>query len=271
MSMRSSADATPADQVYEALHYRFTVDIEAASLPGARELLSGLTSDDQTSPSEVLRLGRTATIESLLGTIALRAIDRSEGGLLVHSGALAVGSSGREVWALLLVGPSGSGKSTLTAELVRRGYGYLTDETVHLDPATLELAAFRKPLSLKPGSDQLFPEIADLQPTTDEGRLVTLVPPNKLGGRRAPPSCLTPRVAIFPTYDPARPPSCSPLTPARTAYEIGRNTAKLRQIVGGAVAALEQIGRHVRGYRLIYDDLSSAADVVERLTEGVDS
>lgn len=48
--------------------------------------------------------------------------------VVLHSGAVTLG--GR---AVLLVGPSGWGKSTLTLELVRRGWGFLSDDFAPVD------------------------------------------------------------------------------------------------------------------------------------------
>jgi hypothetical protein len=53
-----------------------------------------------------------------------------------------------------------SGKTTLTAGLVRSGWSYLTDEAVAFDWDTGRSRPFPKPLSVDPGSQHLFPELA---------------------------------------------------------------------------------------------------------------
>ncbi|AQP45550.1 hypothetical protein [Tessaracoccus flavus] len=63
--------------------------------------------------------------------------------LMLHAGAVAHQTTGR---ALAFVAPGGTGKSTLT-RLLAREYGYLTDETVGLDPATLEIFPYPKPIT----------------------------------------------------------------------------------------------------------------------------
>ena len=67
--------------------------------------------------------------------------------LVLHAGAVSLGGFG-----LLLPGPSGAGKSTLTAALVSGGFAYLSDEAAAIDPASLEIEPYPKPLSLHGGS-----------------------------------------------------------------------------------------------------------------------
>src|SRR2546423_11656048 len=64
--------------------------------------------------------------------------------LIVHAAVLEQG--GR---ALLLQGPPGCGKSTLCAGLASRGWRLLSDELALIDPATAEVAALARPISLK--------------------------------------------------------------------------------------------------------------------------
>lgn len=80
--------------------------------------------------------------------------------LLFHAGALDADGIG-----VLLPGSSGSGKSTLTAGLARAGLGYLTDELAALDLVHGQLLPYAKPITLKPGSFAVLP---DLHP--DRGR-----------------------------------------------------------------------------------------------------
>jgi HPr serine kinase-like protein len=51
---------------------------------------------------------------------------------------------------LLMVGKSGCGKSTLAIQLIRQGWGYLSDDAVllRLQPGGVEALAFRKPFSI---------------------------------------------------------------------------------------------------------------------------
>lgn len=51
---------------------------------------------------------------------------------------------------ILMVGESGCGKSTLAIQLIREGWGYLSDDAVllRLQPEGVEALAFRKPFSI---------------------------------------------------------------------------------------------------------------------------
>ncbi len=84
-------------------------------------------------------------------------IDTRRGSLLLHAGACA-DAQGRVV---VVHGGSGAGKTTLTAALAQGGLAYLTDETVCVDPASFDIEPWPKPLTVKPGSQQV---LAHLRP-----------------------------------------------------------------------------------------------------------
>ena len=79
---------------------------------------------------------------------------------------------------LAVVGPSGTGKTTATLALARR-LGYVSDETVSIDPAGT-VAPHPKPLSVVVDpqrlrdKEQMSPDDLGLMPTPDEGRLARL-------------------------------------------------------------------------------------------------
>jgi hypothetical protein len=101
------------------------------------------------------------------------AIERTAGSLRLHGGAVE-----RDGIVVAILGPSGQGKSTLTAALVQRGWAYLTDEMVTVDPAVLRVEPFPKALDLSERSRQML-EVSAL-PTPfqqDKGQ----VPPTTLG------------------------------------------------------------------------------------------
>ena len=54
------------------------------------------------------------------------------------------------------IGHVDHGKTTLTAALVGEGLAYITDETVCIDPVSLKIEPFSKPLTVKPGSQELL-------------------------------------------------------------------------------------------------------------------
>jgi hypothetical protein len=83
----------------------------------------------------------------LLTDVNFNAVASRPNKLVVHAGAVTLKGS-----ALLLPGPSGAGKSTLTAALVSRGFGYLSDEAAAVDPVSLEIEPYPKPLTLSADS-----------------------------------------------------------------------------------------------------------------------
>lgn len=91
---------------------------------------------------------------------------------------------------VLAAGDSGAGKSTLGAALVRAGAHYITDEAAAIDPSSLEVLPFPKPVSLHSGSWGLLPATM-IRPTDDEP---ALVPASAIGavvdGRSPRPSYL---------------------------------------------------------------------------------
>lgn len=97
--------------------------------------------------------------------------------LMLHAGAVANPTTGA---AIAYVAPGGTGKTTLTLLLGRR-YGYLTDETVAIDPETLAILPYMKPLSVRPQGgvsgpkQEVSPDRAGLLPAPANPTLSTLV------------------------------------------------------------------------------------------------
>ena len=69
----------------------------------------------------------------------------------IHAGTVSRGERG-----VLLCGATNSGKTVLSYALARRGFGYLSDEFGLFAPASLELFAFPRGISLRPESARLF-------------------------------------------------------------------------------------------------------------------
>jgi hypothetical protein len=113
--------------------------------------------------------------------IVIRAIyAHVESHLLFHAGVLAFPGADNDVAGVALIGPTGHGKTTLALELVRRGWGFLSDEIAALEVSTGVLWPFPRALRPRPGTlallginapvvdgspwfdiDQLFPDCLD--------------------------------------------------------------------------------------------------------------
>jgi len=92
-----------------------------------------------------IRWARYQTLEAIIG---------SHPGLLWLHGAVA-GLRGR---ALMLPGRRGRGKSTIVTELCRRGWTFLTDDILPLDPATLRVLPFPRVPEVRANPGREMPE-----------------------------------------------------------------------------------------------------------------
>lgn len=98
--------------------------------------------------STTMRVGARTTMTSLTQAITQRLIERRRGELLMlHAGAVCNPTSGA---SLAYAAPGGTGKTTLT-RLLGQHYGYLTDETVGVEPGSWRIHPYEKPLSVRNG------------------------------------------------------------------------------------------------------------------------
>ena len=87
-----------------------------------------------------------SSLTRLTQTLTRALIDRRRGELLMlHAGAVCHPTTGASI---AYVAPGGTGKTTLSRLLGQR-YGYLTDETVGVQPGTWLIDPYEKPLSLR--------------------------------------------------------------------------------------------------------------------------
>ena len=213
---------------------------------------------------------RTDTVDvasyltAMAGSINFAAIDAAAGSLLLHAGAIAHPDGGTAV----LCGPSGSGKSTLTAVLAGRGHAYVTDETVCLDPLTLRITPYRKPVAVKAGSfgplQHLAPEPGSLAAACS-GSGMWLVAPADLGGADLPDVPLDPRLIVLPTYVEGSAVTLERLDEGEAAFALGGNSSQGLHRVDQPLEALARLVRRAPAYRLIHGDVQQAADAVEQL------
>lgn len=77
----------------------------------------------------------------------------------VHAASLVLPSSGG---AALLTGPSFSGKSVLSLELLRQGWGFLSDDMSIVEREGLVLWAFPRPIGIRENTRKLLPWIDEL-------------------------------------------------------------------------------------------------------------
>jgi hypothetical protein len=100
----------------------------------------GVVIRDACSASSMHFCNWRAAAQALQHSIVKCLIDARQDLLWMHAGVVA--SAGQ---AIIVSGPSGQGKSTIVAELLARGWTYLSDEIAPIDPVTARVLPF--PLS----------------------------------------------------------------------------------------------------------------------------
>lgn len=184
--------------------------------------------------------------------------------LALHSAAVCA-----EGKLLLLPGRSGAGKSSLTAALLARGFGYVTDELLLLDPCAKTLTGAPLAIGLKPGSWQLvgaiYPEIASMPVfERQDGESVKYLTPPDLCR-----NCALRRIGavVFPSVTADGDPSLHPLSVAETfsrLTEAGYD-ARRRMTRRDVSLVFDWIGA-VPAYELCYRNLDGAVRAIKGLS-----
>lgn len=127
----------------EAYGRRVGLRVATAELDAVRPWLPHWWVDGDVEPERVWRLDDPDVAEGVIASLELWVAEHAEGVVFVHAGVVAVGE-----YALLLPGRSSTGKTTLTAELLRLGADYGSDEYAVLD-AEGRVHAYPRPLRLR--------------------------------------------------------------------------------------------------------------------------
>jgi hypothetical protein len=175
----------------------------------------------------------------------------------VHLHGAAVVHDGR---ALVLAGRSHAGKSTLAGWLTHRGWGFLTDEAALVDPGTLIVWPYWRPIGVRrPGP---LDAILDGVPRDGRASSEVLVPASTVGalGQAAPLAAI-----VFPSLAEGEPASLTPLSPAATLVEL---TQHFPGLIAGGRAGFRRLARlvdAVPGYTLRLHDLDDAERALRAL------
>jgi len=142
--------------------------------------------------------------------------------LILHAAVLERG--GR---ALVMPAPPGSGKSTLCAALALSGWRLLSDELALIDPASLEVHAVPRPVSLKNASIDVirgFSNDAKLGPlvhNTNKGTVAHMKPPARSVREAQLPA--SPAWVVFPRYAAGSDARLTPLPKAQAFMQLVDN------------------------------------------------
>jgi hypothetical protein len=194
----------------------------------------------------------------LLWQLNRSAVGATTDRIVLHAAAAASGGDG-----VLLPAPQESGKATLVAGLVRRGFQYLSDEAVAIDPLTLEMQPYAKPLSLDPGSWALLP---DLEPAVDPRLRPWLGDQWQVAPTSIRPDAVaapTPaRLVVLPRYDKGAETTIESVSGGRALLELAQCTFEWQQHGARALYTLAALLRKADCYRLVVGDLEDACDLV---------
>ena len=156
-----------------------------------------------------------------------------------------------------------AGKTTLVAGLLREGWKYLTDEAAALDPETLEIQPFAKPLSIDKGS---WTVLADFEPSLDvaTSRFIEkqwqVNPGLHLADAHSKP--VPAGLVIFPQYLRGAATTIEEIPAVEGLLEAMRQTFNFHFSGRRNLEVLADLVRRVGCYRLTVGDLQSACRAV---------
>jgi hypothetical protein len=195
----------------------------------------------------------------LLWHLNVAVVAGSDRYLLVHAAAAAYNGS-----AVLLPAAKESGKSTLVARLVQRGCGYLTDEATAIDPVTLAVDPYPKPLSVEPGSWEV---LADLRPRLDDRFLPFVGDQWHVAAESIRPDAIAapcpPRLIVTPRFEAGARTSFEEISRAQAVLVLAENAFNFESHKVDGLHTLADVVSGCECYRLtIGSDDDASAEVM---------
>lgn len=225
-------DRGPSPVVFEVLH--------RGTLPPSNPW--GVWRDGE---PRAMTLADSYVLIYLLWEISRLMFDRTGERVHLHGAALVHNRR-----AVVLAGPSRAGKSTLAGWLTHKGWGFLTDEAALVDPQTLIVSPFWRPINVRrPGP------LESLLTNPPSEAAEVLVPASTVGAL-APPAPLA--GIAFPYFAVEKDAVVFPLSPAAALLEL---TQHFPGLIAGGRAGFRRLARLVESvpaYRLEYHDLDDA-------------
>ncbi len=203
----------------------------------------------------------------LVGEIIYHLIDNNSTELLLHAACVARNNVG-----ILLPGVSGSGKSTLCAWLLTRGFEYLSDELVSLDPGTLDARSFSRPLNIKfDGMRAIRKQLVNNieEHCVLDGNISHLVE-HRVFNHSFRSRSIHIGAIIFPRYVTSADFNLEHLTNAKTALLLMQAFVNARNHSQHGFHDIARFARSAKGFQLTYSDFEQLPKLEQALLEITD-
>lgn len=204
-----------------------------------------------------------AMLTRLMSAINVCVLDVEPQYLHLHAAAATL--DGR---VAIVAAPRDTGKSTTVAHLAARGWAFVTDEIVRLSRDTSEVSGYAKPLSVKPGGDELLPHLRPwmIPPLHEDPDTFHFVPVGASGAALAQGG--TAHVVILLRRPPAGSPITGPtsreLAPADAVVSLMQETLDAERS-GDAAHQLATLAARCHCYELTIGGPEATAELIEKL------
>jgi HprK-related kinase A len=184
--------------------------------------------------------------------------------LILH--AAVVAKDGR---AVIVPGQSGQGKSTLCAALVARGWRHVSDEFALLDPASLDITAHPRPISLK---NQSLAVVAAWAPEMRQSPAYAGTPKGTIGYVRpsrdaiaAAPEPVRPVAVVFPHYVPGAAPGLQEMGKAAAFIALTACSVNYREFGAAGFGAIGRLVGERPMLNATYPDTAAAVALLDEV------
>lgn len=192
-------------------------------------------------------------------------IQRSSDYVLLHAAA-----AERHGLGVVFPAPPEAGKTTLVAGLIRSGFRYVTDEAVAIDPSTLDVIPYPKPLSIDPGSWSVLPDFAPTGVKIGAGYHESQWHVNPQVIREdAISGSVGLALVVFPKFVEGARTFVEPVRPSEALVEVLGQTFRLHEHGRRNFGVLGRCIQKMPCYRLVSGDLEEACLAVEELVNSV--